>query len=88
MAKIEQRILIGKLLDIDITGKPLGELKAMLSDNPKKEKLEPVYESVTKILHSETPEERVSNALIQVLDDSVSEDADAKTTKATDKVAT
>ena len=67
--KIEQRILIGNLLGIDITGKPLGELKSMLADSPKAKKLQPIYEQATKYLMEEVPEDRVKNALGKVLAD-------------------
>ena len=69
MAKIEQRILIGNLLDIDISGKPLGELKTMLEESPKNEKLQPIYDKATKYLMDETPQDRVKKALGKVLAD-------------------
>jgi hypothetical protein len=67
--KIEKRILIGKLLGVDITGKPLKQLEGELDDHAKSSTLKPIYTSAVDILTKSTPEDRVTQALAKAIDD-------------------
>tara|TARA_Y100000004_G_scaffold110388_1_gene123873 strand:- start:921 stop:1184 length:264 start_codon:yes stop_codon:yes gene_type:complete len=71
-SKLQRRILLGKIMDIDIDGLPYGLLKAKLSEHPDSESLTKVYDTaVEKLNEQPSAEDMVTKALESALDTAI-----------------
>lgn len=67
-SKLERRILLGKLINVDIMGKPLKQLQADLESHADTASLSDIYDNVVAKLNEQpTPTDRVNTALSMVV---------------------